>query len=291
MPVAEQDVVVRRRRWLSFFPEGTIEFLVITRVLAVLMLLSLMIATGVQRPAILVALMGILWLDYVIMMWWVVGLGFDLPQLAGVPLEAPGEASGVPARGGERSWTAVRACLPSIAAFLGLAPWMMMLRYYRPGLNFSAWVNLVFGPGMVVVFILLAVPAWRSLRRLSVGSPVWAALLLVPGLHWLATHRVTRRLERRMYEHVRSSAGEAQAARFEGGSLAVPIADATWLLTALPWLVVAVLSVGYDAWPHRLPAMLLPFCGMLVGAVFAVANVAALEHTQKQFMALMRRPS
>ena len=63
------NIGAQRRNWFRSFPEGSIEFVVITRVLALLLLAALAIVPGIQRPAVLVALALVLWVDYLLMMW------------------------------------------------------------------------------------------------------------------------------------------------------------------------------------------------------------------------------
>src|SRR5437868_8574771 len=81
LPGPGNSKLLERRRWFSFFPEGTLEFLVVTRVLALLLMGTLIIVPSTQRPAVLVALAAVVWADYALLTWWLVHVSADLHDL------------------------------------------------------------------------------------------------------------------------------------------------------------------------------------------------------------------
>src|SRR5690606_25195948 len=83
-----------------------------------------------------------------------------------------------------------------------------------------------------LVFIALMPLGYKGLSSAGLEPRAWLWLLLVPGLHWFALHRILARL-RRDLEQLRPGQGE-------GPSFALPIADVTWLLAIIPWLVLAI---------------------------------------------------
>ena len=109
------ELLVERRKWFRVFPEGTLEFTIITRVLALLMLMALAVVSGLQRPLVLMALGAILWVDYALLMWWAIEVASDLQLLSGAPDAA--------AHSTRRSRIWLQAVLPSIAALVALMPW------------------------------------------------------------------------------------------------------------------------------------------------------------------------
>ena len=110
------SILEQRKRWYRYFPEGSLEFLVATRVLAVVLLLAMVVMHDVQRPVILTALIGVLWFDYVLIVWWAICMTLDLDLLAGQNPTASETAA--------RGWViGLKACLPSVAAAFGLATW------------------------------------------------------------------------------------------------------------------------------------------------------------------------
>jgi len=279
------DILTQRQRWFRFFPEGSIEFLVATRVLALLLLLALLIVgkREMQLLAALVALTGVLWLDYVLMVWWAVQIAVDLEDLSLQP-RAPVEASRR-----RRVHTGILVCLPSVLAAVILAPWPTLLRLYQPGLlPGTAFVTV--GRGILaVLFIVLAVIAQRTLQRIRLGPPLWTLLLLIPVVHWFAMHRIIVGLEDRLREHGQKDSAEARDQASHPPALAIAIADVTWGLFVCPWAIVAIFMLTQGNWPVDFPHAAAPFCGVPLAAVFAVADLAAMERVQRQFVATLRK--
>ncbi len=276
----DNELLTQRQRWFSHFPEGSIEFLLLTRVLALLLLLSLAIVTSVQRPAVLVALTGILWLDYVLTAWWAIQMTTDREELLRDPAAAPPE----PESRHLRRRTLLWACLPATVAALALAPWPAALRLFNPGLLPVATFNRIGLPILALLFLVLLPLAARTLGRIRLGPTPWTFLFLVPILHWLALHRLIGTMQDRLHELPAATAGQPVGGRSAGA--AVAFADVTWLLGVLPWVAMALVALAGDGFPS---SAALPFCGTLLAAVFAIADLAALEHVQRQFVNLLRR--
>jgi hypothetical protein len=220
-------------------------------------------------------------------LWWAIQLRLDLDLLAG------GQALPV------RRWSlAIKAFLPSAVAALTLAPWPSAYGWVVkvvPGLaaqggpHSPAYQRLCLIGFIVaaVAFVVLVLLAHGTLQRYRVGKPLWTVLALIPGLHWFAMHRIAADLEIEIRER-QTQRGHVAAP--PAGSASMATADVTWALCAVPWLLVIVVSV-VRAWPGgggQGPIAVLPFCGMLMAAVFAIADLAALERVQRQSVLLVR---
>ncbi|MCL2330842.1 MAG: hypothetical protein FWC56_06030, partial [Phycisphaerae bacterium] len=296
--------LIERRKWFRVFPEGTLEFTIVTRVLALVLLISLAVVGSAQRPLALAALAFILWVDYALLMWWMIQVATDLLLVCGkLPDDTPSY----------RMPLGLRVVLPSVAFSLMVIPWVDLLTIlglgakanyfrfvpvvgvvlfllflvpayrsssYRVRLGFkiilpsvavllavTPWVDLltilgfgsmttVLGVGVktqyfiapiagVVLFLLFFVPAYKSLLRIGVNSPIWASVLLIPIFHWFALHRVAAVMDRRIDHQLRARGFEKLSHR---PRLAIGMADITWLLGVVPWLVVLIF-VLLRGWP------------------------------------------
>jgi len=290
----DEDILTRRRRWFRFFPEGALEFLIVTRVLALLLLLSLMILREAQRPIILVGLVGVLWVDYVLMVWWAAQVAMDLALLEADRDDPPrdsNEAASLFERPGVRYRLILQALLPSVAAAAFMAPWPVLLQTLAPSLRegTAALVLRRLDVLWAAAFVVLALVAYRAVRTMGIRSGAWTVLMMIPGVHWLALHRVAGELEQRIETYRRSR----REGRGDGDSdrptapLAVTVADAAWVLMMLPWGVVVGWTLVRGQWPEGFPLRMVPFCGTLLAALFAVADLAALEGVQRHFVALL----
>lgn len=272
-----RDSLMERRKWFRVFPEGTLEFNIITRVLALMMLMALAIVGGTQRPVVLVGLFGILWLDYVLLLWWVVQVATDLRAVSD-PIEA-GQSSS------RRAWVAVQAALPSIAAVAALLPWPSLLAMLT-GSGSHATMARSFQAISGLVFIVTLVPAYRALQSIRLSSPVWTILLLVPLLHFFALHRIASGLDARLAEQLQNRGDRPGALGSASGAMLA--ADLTYVLSILPWaLVIAIVLVR--GWPTSGAFKAGPVCGTMIAALFAIANLAAMEAVQRKVVALIRR--
>ncbi len=276
----DNPLLTQRQRWFSYFPEGSIEFLLLTRVLALLLLLSLAIVTSIQRPAVLVALTGVIWLDYVLTVWWAIQIAADREELLRDPTAAP-QPNDSRRR---RRRTLIWACLPATVVAVAVAPWPAVLNMYTPGVVLSEATFARVGlPTLVPVYLVLLVLGTRALVHARLGPIVWSMLILVPILHWLALHRLLAVMRVRLHELDPGEQGAAPGGR--QSNAAVAVATVTWFLGVLPWAVLAAATLVRD----QFPSAIFPFCGTLLTAVFAIADLAALEQVQRQFVSLLRK--
>ncbi len=250
----------QRREWYRFFPEGTLEFLIITRVLGLGALLALSVAGGAYRPLVWGGVVALLWLDYLLVLWWLLQVNLDarLASPGEGPQPQPLAAYGLIA-------------LPSLAVIALLAALTS-----RRGLSLPAAL------GLLAVLAALMFVGSTGLKRARLGAGIWGLLLMVPGLHWPAVHRLSAELADRMVEP------DAQPARASGSRTLLRAASVVWLVTLLPWLVLVILTLS-DAWPERGRVRFAPLCAMAPAIVFAVLDLAAMENVQQRFVAWVKR--
>lgn len=265
--------LAERRKWFRVFPEGTLEFAIITRILALFLLLALSVVGGTQRPMIVMGLIFVLWVDYALLIWWLLQVALDLRMLMGAT------DADTPTR---RAKIFIKAILPSIAAVIALVPWQQLMLILAGGTSMPRWIPLAAG----LAFVILCVPALRGLREAQVGSGLWAVLLLVPILQWPASHRLAGNLHRRICEQLQARTETA----VHPPRAAMAIADVTWVLGVLPWATIA----GYvlvQGWSGQAVLKFGMVCGTVFAAFFAIANLAAMEAVQRQLVALIRKSS
>jgi hypothetical protein len=232
---------------------------------------------------------GVLWCDYALVLWWAIQVRLDLDLVAGGQPSCP------------RRWAlALKAFLPSIVAACVLAPWPSAYGFaarIMPGLaaqggpQSSAYhrLSLIGFAIAAIAFVAFAILAYRALQGIRLGKPLWIVLAFIPGIHWFAFHRIAADLGTRIQEQQAQRTPDKPQPT---GSTSMAAADVTWALCALPWLLVVMITI-IRAWPGsggQGPIAVLPFCGMLMAAVFAIADLAALERVQRQFVPLVREP-
>src|SRR4030095_16365697 len=76
------DNLSQRKSWFRYFPDGTIEFTVITRVLALMFLAGLAMVSIAQRPTTMTLLWAIIWVDYALVLSWAIQINVDLENLS-----------------------------------------------------------------------------------------------------------------------------------------------------------------------------------------------------------------
>jgi hypothetical protein len=270
------DRLLERRKWFRVFPEGTLEFMIITRVLALLMLIALAVVGGAQRPFVLVGLAGILWVDYALLLCWVVQLAMDL--------RCASDGQGAHDTPRRRTTVAVQAILPSMAAVTALMPWGSLMRVVTG--NPSPALAAMISAAAAIVFVALLWPAYRALRSIELGSPIWTILFLIPLLHFFALHRLASGLDARIHGQLRSRGERVEPTH--SASMAVIAADVMWVLTILPWAVIVGI-VLVNGWPAHSAFKIGPVCGTMLAALFAIANLAAMESVQRQIVTLIRK--
>jgi hypothetical protein len=269
------EFLAERRKWFRVFPEGTLEFTIITRVLALLMLMALAIVGGAQRPFVVAALVGVLWLDYALLMWWVVQVAGDLRAITAA---GPGSVDLTP----QYTKVGTVVLLPSVAAAVAMVPWGTMLGLFGLDASLARLVSAI----AAVLFVVMFVPAHRALLRIHAGSSCWTGLVLVPFIHWFALHRVAAALSGRIQQQQVQRNAASQSPRTP--SVAILLADITWVLTLLPWAVAIGVALT-RGWPSNSMFKAVPVCGTVLAAAFAVANLAAMEGVQRQMVALIRK--
>ena len=277
-----ESSLTQRRNWFRAFPEGSIEFVIITRVLALLLLLLMNAVGGSNRILAVQGLAGLLWADYLLTMWWAVQVATDLNALTA---KEPPAADALRSR---RVRTCVLGMLPATACLLlvvALVPWPSFL----PGGESVRSASARFGgPLMGILFLVSLGPAYRALRDARLGSGLWTMVLLIPIVHWFALHRLTMDLHVRLVRRSQESDGPSSN---EGSPYAAILAaDVTWVLTILPWVILLVWPLVPDTWRSESPPPMMPICGTLIAAVFAIFDVAAMENVQRRFVARLRRP-
>lgn len=267
-----------RRNWFRFFPDGSLEFVVVTRVLALLLMLMLCIVKGTHRTSVFVALCGMLWIDYMLTLFWLIQLATDL----GGPSDGPMPRIVGASTGRVRSLLITG--LPATFAFAALAPWPAVI--LSPGPLRLAAARFA-GPVLALAFIASLIPAARKARTLDLGPATWVYVMLMPLVHWLGVHRLLRHLDERLSRlSDRSSKSEDS-----GPTVLAAMADVLWIASILPWLMtllVAALQGGDTAAAatHRL----LPACGALTFGLFSTFDLAAMDRVQKRFLRLVRSP-
>jgi hypothetical protein len=239
-------------------------------------LLALAVVGGSQRPLVLAALTFVLWLDYALIMWWVIQVATDLRSIStGFGGDTPGRRAGI----------GLKVILPSVAAMVALIPWTQVLSVVGAAgkANLFKPVPMVAG----VAFVVLLIPAYRTLRTIGVGSSLWAGVLLIPIFHWFAMHRVAADLDRRIDEQLKVRGFEKASRRL---GIALAIADVTWVLSILPWAGVVAFAL-IRGWSMGGVFKAGPVCGTILAAFFAIADLAAMEGVQRQIVTLIRKAS
>ncbi|GMU24173.1 MAG: hypothetical protein AMXMBFR13_42500 [Phycisphaerae bacterium] len=257
---------------MRHFPEGGIEFVIVTRVLLVFGLLALAVIRETQRPLVLLALSGVLWVDYLLTLGWAVQMAMDIEELQ------EGVSNSGAAPNNHRLLTIVLAALPSLFALLILAPWPE--RVWGVSTTREAIMSVLM-PTLIVLYGLTVIVAAVALRRVDLGSLVWTALLLVPVLHLWALNRIVAHLGRRLKD---ISPAPKEGADDDGPNVSIVLADITWLLAVLPWIYITI-QVARNVITSRLT----PTCGTLLVGLFVVAQVAAMEGVQRRFVETVRR--
>jgi hypothetical protein len=274
MSAARADLLTERKRWYSYFPEGTLEFLVITRVLALLLLGALILVPSSQRPAVLVALAAIVWLDYALVLWWLMQVAGDLNRLfARSTLDRPVTDPGIR--------NMLLALLPSVLIFLAVAPWpSLVLGRGEATARLASFLQ----PGLAIAALVALPLGYRALQTYGLSGGLRTLLLLIPIVHWFALHRLLAPLHARVREG--AIAEGLPVSQETGAGAAAGAADVLLLISAVFWIAWAVLLGS-----GRIGALLALAQGgaLAAGSLFAITQVAALEYLQRRFATLIRR--
>ena len=266
----------QRRNWFRFFPDGSLEFVVVTRVLAVLLMVLLFVVKGTQQTLVSLALCGMLWVDYLLTLFWIIQLATDLRSLSGSRLaEGPDPSAG-------RIRTLLVMALPATLAFAIIAPWSQVILPAR-AMQFAP--NQMLVPVLGLAFVVSLSPAYRRAKNLSLGPSIWTLVMLVPLLHWLGIHRLLHGL----HDRIARLSDQQSSAEEVGPERSAAAADVLWLITVLPWLLIILLVVLRGAGTMGpMPYRVMPVCGALLFGLFSAADLAAMEKVQKRFVRLIR---
>lgn len=250
----------QRREWYRFFPEGTLEFLIITRVLGLGGLLALGVAGGAYRPWVWAGVTALLWCDYLLVIWWLLQLTLDSR------LASPGEGPGQ-----HRVVLCGQAILPSLAMVALLA-----------GLTWGRGLNWPTVLVLLVVWAGLTFIGRAALNRAGLGGGLWGLLLMIPGLHWPAVHRLSGDVAERLVD------SQAEPDGVKGSRTLLQAASLVWVITIVPWLVLLALTIA-NTWPQSGKARFAPLCATAPAVVFAILDLAAIENVQQRFVAWLKR--
>jgi hypothetical protein len=263
--------LVQQKNWFRFFPDGTIEFTVITRVLAIVLLAALVLVPSAHRAMFLVALAAVIWVDYIIVLCWAVQIGNDLEDIT--------ETRPIPADDLRRRRTSdiILLAIPSIIFMLMAAPWPRFLISQAAARN---RIMLISMPVLGLAFIAAASFAWKILEHKGLGSSLWRIIILIPGLHWFAMHRLARRLQNQVGQGFRDRTGN----KLDESGGAFTAADVT-LAICLCFFLLRLIAGDSS----RTINMLLQGAGMSFAALFAVIDLAAMEKLQRQYVTLIRK--
>lgn len=262
------DPLSQRRQWLSFFPEGSLEFLVVTRVLAIVLLSTLIIIPTNQRPMVLVALCGTLWLDYALTMWWLLEVSTELEGIRNPSLLIAGPMYMVR--------QAALALLPATLTILAFALWA------RGSRSTLIWAVTA----AAVVAGLATIPiALRVLRSAYLGSSAWLIVLLIPVAHWFSLHRLLPALHGRVRQ--RAIDQGLPVSSETGAGSAVTAADIFLVLGVIFGFLWSVLLIRRTDLGFKGGAAAAATISM--ACFFSITDVAAVEYLQRRFVALMRR--
>jgi len=267
-----EDNLTRRRTWFRYFPEGTLEFLLVTRVLALLLLAGLTVVRGSQRPAVLLVLGVILLLDYLLVLWWGIQLVTDLRDAA-----SPGSMNAQEARQ-YRLRSLLIVMLPSIAATLVLTPWP---EFFIADPVARERLTGIIIPLFALVYLATLFPAWKRLSSLGCGHPVWSALFLIPGLHWLALHRLIGEWQARLDRQLASARLPADPPSHSG----LLFSDVAWFLTML--MVGTLLYLSFSGRAAQL-LTLAHIASAGLAPLFAIGEVALMENVQRRYLAMLQ---
>jgi hypothetical protein len=274
--LTNENGLEQRRTWFRSFPAGTIEFVVVTRVLVTMLLLLLAVVQGTQRPFVLLALSGLLWIDYLLTMYWLLQLAADLN---GLFVEPPAGEGTLIRR---RLQAAFLAAVPATFLLLALSPWPSCL--LAPGVTQRTVIHLA-TPLFGLAFLASVVISYRQLRRMPLGLSGWMVPALVPFLHWPALHRLLSLMHRRLCEKAQD---RDKPGKENNPALAAAAADVLWGLSVLPWLIMLAVGLSHREWPNTAPSRYLPACGSILFGLFSIVDMAAMENVQRRFAKLIR---
>jgi hypothetical protein len=114
---------------------------------------------------------------------------------------------------------------------------------------------------------------------MGLGSWLWRIVLLIPGVHWFAMHRLIDHLEAQVGSRLHEKPYAPPVSR----SVAGIVADVTLIIVLCCWIS----WVRYQ--PTGVIRMMLQIVGLGAAALFAIIDLAVMEHLQRRFVTLIRK--
>lgn len=263
------ELLAARRRWFSSFPEGPLEFVAAVRLLWILSLFVIPVIGGFLRTFGALGVSALLLADVGLTMWWLTQLVSDRDcWLGGEPI-APGK----PAGAGVKPTAAVVVTQGLLFAF-GASFLTLPFEAARvhPGVVAAVRWGLF---AAHLVAIPLAVAACRAAGLRGRWCVVF---FVVPFLHWWAARRFAADLGSSFAEQ----AGRRSSKEVDFSRAGFVFADVMWVVLIL---VIAADLLAGGMWSGMTMQGL---CSALIIAVAAIADVAAMESTQRAYLAYLR---
>jgi hypothetical protein len=279
LTVMNETNLQQRRKWFHFFPEGNLEFTVVTRTLMFLLLLIMLVVPERIRFYSIMMFAAVFFADYLLSLWWSIEIATDLNDLQS------GQKATVEEKGRRRIAAVILDSLPCLFILLMVIPWARLI-FSDPGSQ-QAVMRIAY-PLLAVGLVAALILSMWMMRRIQMGPGLWGFLSLLPVLHWFALHRLISRFHQRLPQQ---NEGEKEADEVSAPGIALALADATWILSMLPWLAALALGIWRGQWPGDLPFAVAPVCGTAMLGLFLIANLAAMEHLQKLFVSVLQKSS
>lgn len=272
----QPDSLSERRRWFRHFPEGSAEFLLVTRVMALGLMLLLAVVHSTQAIAVATAVIVILWVDHLLMIWWTIQISSDLDDM-----DQPSPPAAATSRLHRAKALAAAAC-PLVAALPLLAPWDRLVFGFE---STRAAAMRIVVPILMLGFAAGLVAARRLIRTLRAGTPAWKVLLVIPAFHWLALQRILPGLEAEVEKRARRG---GMHPHIPHTGTALMVANLAWLGSMATWggYLALSLEIGGLSAPGMKTACAL--FGTLLAVFLMTAQLAAIEHVQRRFVELLR---
>ncbi|MBN1489565.1 MAG: hypothetical protein JXA69_06570 [Phycisphaerae bacterium] len=261
-------LVTERRRWFASFPEGSLEFVAVFRILWILALFVAPVTEGFVRRFAGAGIIGLLLADCGLAIWWLTHTALDRMSL----LE-PGKAFS--------SKQIQRRCLAASVAAVTAHGVLLVFILSLVGVVNPLTQAVPTGPlrwAIVPVYVVLVIATVITGRWAALGCPIRTVLLTVPFMHWWAIR------------HSAFDIGKAFAAALAERTGKPPITFDTTRAVANAMWVLFMLMVGamLYATSRGTIAEWKAMCGGMVAAVAAVADVAAMESVQQVYLRYLR---
>jgi hypothetical protein len=263
----QRELAAQRRRWYRSFPEGTLEFVSVTRILWIIALFVLPIAAGSQRAVAACGISILLLIDFALVMAWLTRLTLDSRAWRDT---APMSLRAARWRAGFATSATItsHACVFLFAwTFLPLP--IGAVRQHPEILGTLRWA-------LVALFVIAIPFTILFARRAGLPGGGAALLLTVPILAWWSARHSAARISRDLLRSVDPAAPDRDA---RAGLI---LADVLW---ALLILLIAANLYFPGGWKG---VSLQSMCSGLGVAFAAIADVAALETAHHRYLNYLR---